>query len=54
MLLSTAAYFAIYYALHPLIGNDALWLAFTLYMALRGVAQYFMSDRLRAVYRKAE
>ena len=54
MLLSTAAYFAIYYALHPLIGNDALWLAFTLYMALRGVAQYFMSDRRRAVYRKAE
>ena len=52
MLLSTAAYFIIYYALHPVIGNDALWLAFTAYMALRGVAQYFMSHRLKEVYAK--
>ncbi|MBQ9138319.1 MAG: MATE family efflux transporter [Alistipes sp.] len=53
MLLSTAAYFAIYYALQPIIGNDALWLAFTAYMALRGVAQYFMSSRLGMVYAKS-
>ena len=53
MLLSTVAYFAIYYSLHPLIGNNALWLAFTAYMALRGIAQYFMSDRLELVYQKA-
>ena len=53
MLVSTVAYFAIYYGLHPLIGNNALWLAFTAYMALRGVAQYFMSDRLNMVYGKA-
>jgi MATE family multidrug resistance protein len=52
MLLSTVAYFAIYYSLHPLIGNNALWLAFTAYMALRGIAQYFMSDRLELVYQK--
>jgi MATE family multidrug resistance protein len=52
--MATAAYYGLFYAFEPLIGNDALWLAFTLYMALRGVAQYFMSDRLRAVYRKAE
>ena len=52
MLLSTAAYFIIYYALHPVIGNDALWLAFTAYMALRGVAQYFMSHRLKDVYNR--
>ena len=52
MLLSTVAYFAIYYSLHPFIGNNALWLAFTAYMALRGIAQYFMSDRLAKVYQK--
>ena len=54
MLISTAAYFAIFYGFSPVIGNDALWRAFTLYMAIRGVVQYFMSHRLRDVYRKAE
>ena len=53
MLLSTVAYFALYYSLYPLIGNNALWLAFTAYMALRGVAQYFMSHRLEMVYQKS-
>ena len=53
MLLSTVAYFGLYYLLYPIIGNDALWLAFTVYMALRGIAQYFMSDRLAMVYDKS-
>lgn len=53
MFWSTACYFAIYYAGYPLIGNNALWLAFTLYMFLRGVLQYFMTDRLRRIYGKA-
>lgn len=53
MLLSTAAYFAIYYLLYPVIGNNALWLAFTAYMAIRGVAQYFMSGKLEMVYKKS-
>ena len=52
MIVSTAAYFAVFYALRPLIGNDALWLSFTLYMLLRGVLQYFMSDRLASIYRR--
>lgn len=54
MLVSTAIYFGVYYALHPLMGNDALWLAFTLFMAVRGVAQYLLSGRLRRVYACAE
>ena len=54
MLWATAAYFLLFFTLEPLIGNDALWLAFTSYMFLRGVFQYFMSERLRAVYRQAE
>ncbi len=53
MFWSTAAYFAIYYAGYPLIGNNALWLAFTLYMFLRGVLQYFMTGRLRTIRAKA-
>ncbi|WP_418992307.1 MATE family efflux transporter [Alistipes sp.] len=52
MFWATAAYFAIYYACHPLIGNDALWLAFTLYMFLRGVLQFFMTGRLATIYAK--
>ena len=50
MIWSTAAYFVIYYALRPVVGNDALWCAFTMYMFLRGALQYFMSGRLRAIY----
>ena len=38
---------------HTLIGNNALWLASTLYMFLRGVLQYFMTHSLRTIYRKA-
>ncbi len=53
MFLATAAYFAVYYGGYRFIGNDALWLAFTLYMFLRGVLQYYLSDKLRTIYRKA-
>ncbi len=54
MLLATAAYFIIFYTMHPLIGNNALWLAFTSFMLLRGIFEFFMSHRLRAVYVQAE
>ena len=54
MLLATAAYFLIFYTLHPLIGNNALWLAFTSFMLLRGIFEFFMSHRLHAVYIQAE
>ena len=51
MLLSTIAFFALFYGLQPVIGNNALWLAFTSYMFLRGVFQYFMTQRLEAIYK---
>lgn len=54
MLWATAAYFLLFYSLQPVIGNDALWLAFTSYMLLRGVFQYFMAERLQVVYRQVE
>lgn len=53
MFLSSVAYFVLFYAFYPLIGNNALWLAFTSYMFLRGVLQYFMTHRLKDIYRKA-
>ena len=54
MFWSTAAYFALFYLLRGWIGNNALWLAFTAYMFLRGVLQYFMTDRLQRIYEQAE
>ncbi|MBE6196105.1 MAG: MATE family efflux transporter [Rikenellaceae bacterium] len=54
MFWSTVIYFAIFFGLYPLIGNNALWMAFTLYMFFRGVLQYFMTDRLKRIYAKAE
>ena len=54
MLYASISYFAILYGLGWIIGNNALWLAFTMFMFLRGVFQYFMSDRLRSIYTEAE
>jgi MATE family multidrug resistance protein len=53
MILSTIAYFALFYAFKPIIGNNALWLAFSSYMFLRGALQYFMSHRLKKIYQQA-
>ena len=53
MILSTIAYFALLYAFKPIIGNNALWLAFSSYMFLRGALQYFMSHRLKKIYQQA-
>lgn len=54
MFWATVAFFAIYYSLLHIMGNNALWLAFTLYIILRLVLQYFMADRLKDVYRQIE
>ena len=54
MLGATIIFFGVYYALLPLIGNDALWFAFLLYIIFRLVLQYFMADRLKDIYRQIE
>lgn len=54
MLLATIAYFAIFYSMHPLIDNNALWLAFTSFMLLRGIFEFLMSHRLNKVFIQAE
>ena len=52
MLFATIIFFAVYYALQPVLNNDALWLAFLLYIIFRLVLQYFMADRLKDIYRQ--
>ncbi|MFI3318283.1 MAG: MATE family efflux transporter [Rikenellaceae bacterium] len=50
MIISMVGFFALYYGFYPSMGNDALWLAFTSFMFLRGVVGYFMTDRFRQIY----
>ncbi len=50
MFVAAVSYFVLYYLFFPFVGNNALWLAFTSFMMLRGVVQYLMTDRLRDVY----
>ncbi len=50
MIVSAVIYFATYFLLTPLIGNNALWLAFLLFMFLRGMVQYFMTSRLKKIF----
>ena len=54
MLFATLIFFGVYYALQPVLNNDALWLAFLLYIIFRLVLQYFMADRLKDIYRQIE
>ena len=42
MLFAIAVFFATYLLLFPLWGNNALWLAFSLYLLTRGISQYFL------------
>jgi len=53
MVLATIAFFSLYYVGLPLIGNNALWAAFTLYMLCRGAFQYLLTNRLQTLYEKA-
>lgn len=43
MLVASAAFFILYYSISPYWGNHALWLAFLVYLLLRGLVQTFWS-----------
>lgn len=45
MFLATAAFFMAYYLLLPVWGNHALWLAFMVYLAFRGLLQFLLFHR---------
>ena len=42
---ASASFFGMYFALHPLLGNHALWLAFILYLVLRGIVLFYIYRR---------
>lgn len=54
MFVATLAFFAAYYGLHNILSNHALWIAFCLFLLLRGVMQYLFSGRLSQLYEQAE
>ena len=43
--IASASFFGMYFALHPLLGNHALWLAFILYLVLRGIVLFVIYRR---------
>lgn len=47
--ISTALFFAVYYGCRSVIGNNALWAAFLLFLIARGILQYFMTHRLKII-----
>lgn len=48
MLVASASFFLLYYGLHDTLGNHTLWMAFIVYLALRGIVQafYYFSYKL--------
>lgn len=46
MLVASGSFFTVYYALHHLWGNHALWLAFLIYLSLRGIVQTFQGRQI--------
>lgn len=46
MLIASVSFFATYYSFHSLMGNHALWLAFLVYLFLRGVVQALLSKKI--------
>lgn len=44
--IATVCFFIIYYSLCTVLGNHALWLAFVVYLAMRGIAQALLGRKL--------
>ena len=46
MLAASAGFFLVYYSLREWMGNHALWLAFIVYLSLRGIVQAVLSRKI--------
>lgn len=46
MLVASGSFFLVYYSLHEWMGNHALWLAFIVYLSLRGIMQATLSRKI--------
>ena len=51
MAVATVVFFALYYSLAGRFENNALWLAYAVFLAVRGISQWIMTDRMRILYR---
>ncbi|MGN0022538.1 MAG: MATE family efflux transporter, partial [Elusimicrobiaceae bacterium] len=47
MLLAAAGFFGLYFLLASRLGNNALWLSFLVYLAVRGLAQWILYRKLQ-------
>ncbi|MDE6395727.1 MAG: hypothetical protein K2K84_00475 [Muribaculaceae bacterium] len=45
MFSAMVVYFIIYFSFRHLLGNHALWLAFVIYLSVRGVVAHFLYKR---------
>ena len=52
MLVASICFFGIYYSCRISLGNHALWLAFLVYLTLRGIVQTFLGKRIIMQYSK--
>lgn len=46
MLIASACFFGVYYIFHHALGNHALWLAFLVYLSMRGVIQTYLGRQI--------
>jgi len=47
MFVAVGCFFAAYYLLEPIWGNNGLWFAFLLYLSMRGIVQTFLFPGIR-------
>ncbi len=48
MFVAVLFFFILYYSLVPMFGNNALWIAFISYLAMRGIMQTFLFKKIKA------
>ena len=46
MFVATGVLFIAYYALHSPLGNDGLWIAFLIFLTLRGLLMFVWEKRV--------
>ena len=49
MFIASACFFGVYYVFHHLLGNHALWLAFLIYLSMRGIIQTYLGKKVISI-----
>lgn len=53
MLVAVVIFYSLFFALLPYLGNNALWLSFSIFVIVRGVVIYVVSHRLEKIFQMA-